>query len=370
MFLPQPLIDWKHTVIVRVGFIGMGFMGQVAHLDNYVRIPECEVSAICDVRPKLLEAVAAKYRIPKVYVDYREMLKDPELDAIICSQPPTNTYPLAIEVLKAGKHLFTQAPMATCLSDALELVGVAEEKERIYGVGCMKRYDMGVERARMELLKLFESGEMGPLLRVDAHSFGGDWVNEIRPPIDFPDEPPPEQPAPRLPEFLDPSHKEAFLEYLRIYSHNINLIRYFMPAGELKVENALISYRRGILSHNTSFTLGNVPVSLRGTAANAHEWQEETRFVFEKGWLAIKTPTPLRMQASASVEIYRSDGHTGNSYSLHCPRLWAFMLQAAGFTGSLAGVGEFRAPGSDCLNDLAHVEEIFKIAIFIGGNKD
>ncbi|MFH1999402.1 MAG: Gfo/Idh/MocA family oxidoreductase [Planctomycetota bacterium] len=356
-------------VIVNIGFIGMGFMGQVVHLDNYVRVPECEVRAICDVRPRLLDAVAAKYKIEKVYLDYKEMLADEELDAIVCCQPPSNTYPIARDVLLAGKHLLTQSPMATCLDDARELVALAEERNLVYGVGNMKRYDMGVEKARIELLKIFESGDMGPLLRVDAHCFGGDWINEIRPPIDFPDEPPPHPTPPHYPDFLDSDKREAYLEYLRIYSHNINLLRYFMPAGDLEVMESLISYRRGILSHNTSFTIGKVPVSLRGTATMAHEWQEETSFLFEKGRVTIQTPSPLRMQAAAAVEIYKSDGHAGTLRILHTPRLWAFMLQAAGFSGALAGIGEFRAPGGECLADIAHVEEVFRKAKFIGGKE-
>ena len=50
---------------VRVGFAGVGFMGQVAHLRNYVRNPECEVVALAEPRPELARRVAAKYGIEK-----------------------------------------------------------------------------------------------------------------------------------------------------------------------------------------------------------------------------------------------------------------------------------------------------------------
>jgi predicted dehydrogenase len=352
-------------VIVKVGLLGVGFMGQVVHLDNYVRVPDCEVKAICDVRPKLLEAVAGKYRIPKVYLDFRELIQDKELDGIICCQPPVNTYPLAREVLEGGKHLLTQSPMATRLDDARELVDLAEENGRVYGVGCMKRFDLGVERARMELIRLYKTGELGALLRVDAHCFGGDWINEIRPPIDFPDEPSPPHPEPRLPEFLKKAHKQAYMEYLKVYTHNINLIRYLMPGGKLKFVHALIANPNGCLSHTSSFRLEHVPVCLRGTVSQAHEWQEETTFIFEQGHLTIKTPTPLRMQAAAKVEVYRSDGGEGELHTLHSPRLWAFMLQAAGFAGAVAGISGFRSPGMDSIEDVAIVEEVFKKAKFV-----
>jgi predicted dehydrogenase len=340
-------------------------MGQVAHLDNYVRTPECEVVALCDVRPRLLEAVAAKYRIPKIYTNDQEMLQDEEIDAIICCQLVTNTYPLSKEVLSHGKHLFTQAPMATCLEDATELADLADEKSLIYGVGYMKRYDIGIENARNELMRLYDTEELGLLLRVDAHCFGGDWTNEIRPPIEFTDEPRPPAPEPRYPDFLGEEHQPPYMEYLRIYTHNINLIRYLMPPGQLKFVDAVMSNRGGVVSHTTSFRLGDIPVSLRGTAAKAHAWQEGMVFVFEKGRITIKTPTPLRMQASAEFEIYTSNGLSGKSHTLYSPRLWSFMLQAAGFTGAVAGIGSLRAPGRDCLTDMALTEEIFKKGIMI-----
>jgi len=341
-------------------------MGQLVHLDNYVRVPDCEVKAICDIRPKLLDAVAAKYRVPNAYCDDKEMLGDPGIAGIVCCQPATNTQRLAKEVLIHGKHLLTQSPIATNSEDARELVEMAEEKGLVYGVGCMKRYDIGVEKARTELIRCYETEQLGALLRVDANCFGGDWQNEIRPPIDFPDEPTPEYPEPHYPDFLEDNKKAAYMEYLSIYTHNINLLRYLLPASEqLKFSNALISTNQGILSHTTCFLCGDVPVCLQGTSTKAHEWLEETTFIFEKGHIKIKTPPPLRMQASAEVEVYASDGFSGERCTFHSPRLWAFMLQAAGFAGAAAGISEFRALGKDCINDLILVEEIFKKAVFI-----
>jgi len=360
-FHPGNLITFgTGTLIVKVGFIGIGFMGQVAHLDNYIRTPECEVTALCDVRPRLLKSVAAKYRIPRTYTSLDKLLDDPELDAVICCQHPSNTFNLAHKVLSKGKHLLTGNPMSTRLEDAAKLVKLAQENEIVYGVSCLKRYDIGVDAARTELNRIMETGEMGALLRVDAHCFGGDWINEIRPPIDFPDEPPPEHPQTSYPDFVKYDAKPAFMEYLTVYIHNINLIRYLLPQSELRFVHALISNRNQTVSHTTSFGADGVPVCLRGTSSNAHEWQEETAFTFEKGRLTLKTPPPLRMQASAVVEIYRSDGHAGKTHTLHSPRLWSLMLQAAGFTGAAAGIGGFRAPGEDCIEDIALVEEIFK----------
>ena len=71
---------------LRIGFVGVGNMGQAAHLRNYVTLPECEVVALAEVRPKLGKAVAQRYGIPKVYASHLEMVETEKLDGIVAIQ--------------------------------------------------------------------------------------------------------------------------------------------------------------------------------------------------------------------------------------------------------------------------------------------
>ena len=59
---------------VRIGFVGVGFMGQLAHLRNYAALPDCEVVALAELRPELARKVAAAYGVPKVYAEAADML--------------------------------------------------------------------------------------------------------------------------------------------------------------------------------------------------------------------------------------------------------------------------------------------------------
>ena len=59
---------------VRIGFVGVGGMGQMAHLRNYVINKDCEVVALAELRRKTGETVARRYGIPKVYGSHKEML--------------------------------------------------------------------------------------------------------------------------------------------------------------------------------------------------------------------------------------------------------------------------------------------------------
>ena len=72
---------------VRIGFAGVGSMGQCAHLRNYATIEECEVVAISELRPKLRERVAAKYGVARTYESAAEMIEAESLEGIVASQP-------------------------------------------------------------------------------------------------------------------------------------------------------------------------------------------------------------------------------------------------------------------------------------------
>ncbi|MBM4050064.1 MAG: gfo/Idh/MocA family oxidoreductase, partial [Planctomycetes bacterium] len=74
---------------VRIGFVGVGNMGQCAHLKNYATLPECEVVALAELRENQAKRVAARYGVPRVYRSHEEMLAAEKLDGIVASQPFT-----------------------------------------------------------------------------------------------------------------------------------------------------------------------------------------------------------------------------------------------------------------------------------------
>ncbi|MBM3189909.1 MAG: gfo/Idh/MocA family oxidoreductase, partial [Chloroflexi bacterium] len=68
---------------VRVAFVGVGNMGQCAHLRNYASIPDCEVVALAEIREELGQRVARRYGVPRVYRDHRELLAKESPEAIV-----------------------------------------------------------------------------------------------------------------------------------------------------------------------------------------------------------------------------------------------------------------------------------------------
>lgn len=345
----------------RIGFIGVGMMGQMAHLANYIRLRdegECEIAGVTDLKPLLAYTVGEHYHVP-VYQSNEALLDDPSIDAVVCIQQWPNNYHLVKQILQAGKSVLTEKPMVGRLDEAEELTALAKEKGLLYAVGFMKRYDTGVELAKKLLTEFRSSEELGQLMGVDALCDGGNWIQNAGKAIkvDDPTQLPPLQPT--YPDGCETSTQRAAYDYLvNIFAHNINLCHYLLDS-EMQV------YAAQFRSHYAMQALlrnGNVPVTVRGASSTSQEWREYTTFTFSKGQVIIKTPVPLNRQQSAKV-LVTSEGKQGfTTTEHHAPIDWAFYREARGFVHALTGEESLRAPAETCVWDVRVMQRIIQIA--------
>lgn len=143
------------TKRVRVGVIGAGMIAQVMHVPHLVELgDQFEVAAICDISLGTATAVARKYGIPHVKSDYRQMLDEVDLDAVLVLT--TNHAPPAIAAARAGKHVLIEKPMCNNLAEADELIDAARSSGVVGMVGYHKRYDPGYRYGR-DLIQRMEN---------------------------------------------------------------------------------------------------------------------------------------------------------------------------------------------------------------------
>ena len=76
--------------IAKIGFIGAGFVSQVAHLPSFKTNKKVKIVSICDVNKKLLKKVSKKYKIKNTYLSYKDMISNEELDGIVLSVQRNN----------------------------------------------------------------------------------------------------------------------------------------------------------------------------------------------------------------------------------------------------------------------------------------
>lgn len=345
---------------LKVGMVGAGFVGQLAHLMNLVETRNCRVVALAEMRPTLRDRVAARYGIARTYATHQELLKDPEVEAVVAVTPRQFTGPVALDCLNAGKHVLTEKPMASTLEQGLRLVEAAKARKVNYAVGYMKRYDEGVQTAKRMLDELIASDELGPVVFARAHCFMGDSFCSPYGHVETD-----EKPAyadggwPIAPDWVPQNRVMDFAAYLNTYSHNINLLRFLFgrtpvaehanfaePAGRL----AVLNFGSFVASLETGRSLSN-----RG-------WDEVTEVFFRDGRLTIKTPPALLRNVPATVELYKA-GTSQTVISPQCNWTWAFRRQTEAFVSDcLEGRTSLNA-GADGLEDLRLGEEMWRMEL-------
>ncbi len=103
---------------VRVGVIGTSWWADLLHLPSLKSHPQAEIVAICGRTREPAEELAAKYGIARVFSDYRDMIANANLDAVLVVTPDDTHYPATMAALDAGLHVLCEKPLASNASQA------------------------------------------------------------------------------------------------------------------------------------------------------------------------------------------------------------------------------------------------------------
>ena len=111
---------------VRVGVVGTSWWSDLMFLPSLKSHPQAEVAAICGRNPQRTEEMALKYAIPKSFADYRRMIREGDLQALVVATPDDLHYPIVLSALEAGLHVLCEKPLASTAAQAEEMVRAAE----------------------------------------------------------------------------------------------------------------------------------------------------------------------------------------------------------------------------------------------------
>jgi len=146
---------------VKVGVIGLGAIGNV-HINAYQAAcgNEAELAAVCDIVPEKTEAMGQRLGIPSShqFADYKEMLKT-DVDAVLVCVWNNLHRDMAVNALKAGKHVFLEKPTALNAKEAAQIVNAADEAKKVLQIGMVTR-----QAAEAQLVKRYvEEGALGKI---------------------------------------------------------------------------------------------------------------------------------------------------------------------------------------------------------------
>ena len=228
----------------RVGLIGTGWYGK-CDLLRLIQVAPVEVVSLCDVDKKMLaEAVdiiasrQASKKKPRTYSDYREMLKEKDLDIVLIGTPDHwHALPM-IAAVEAGADVYVQKPISIDIAEGQAMVAAARKHNRVVQVGTQRRSTPHLIEARDRVIK---EGKLGKVPYVEICCY---W--HMRATENPPDIAPPEYldyemwtgPAPMRPfnKLVHPRGWRAFMEYSNgiigdMCIHMLDMVRWMLELG-------------------------------------------------------------------------------------------------------------------------------------------
>ena len=151
----------------RTAIFGTGFMGRV-HLEAVRRVESVEAAAIAGRNLDAARHLGAGFSISTILSDYREVLRDPAIDAVHICTPNAQHFPMAKDALEAGKHVLCEKPMAMNQAEARTMLQAAEESGKTFGVAYYRRCYPKVQRAK----QLLAAGAIGTPVLGELNSQG------------------------------------------------------------------------------------------------------------------------------------------------------------------------------------------------------
>lgn len=139
---------------IKTAVVGCGYWGKNL-VRNFARLSDLRIC--CDSSDQIRASLGTAYPHVKMTADYRSVLDDPEVEAVILATPAPLHATMTLQALEAGKHVFVEKPLALTSQDAHEMVEAADRAGRILMVGHLLEYHAAVNHIK----DMIDSGELG-----------------------------------------------------------------------------------------------------------------------------------------------------------------------------------------------------------------
>ena len=325
---------------IRLGIIGLGYIGQI-HLRHSLRLPDVQVSAVSDLSKKAL-AKAKNVGVRKTFTDYEQLLKDPEIDAVIIALPTHLHLRCAKQAAEAKKQIFLEKPIARNIQEAKEIISTAQKNS----VKLMIGYPLRFNKTFRDLKEKINDGTLGDIeVAYAAYVSSGPFFHRAEGYAPVP-----------VPEWWFNKELTGGGALIDLGSHIINLLRWYF--GEITDVKSRLGHR---------FNL-----DLEDSAICLAKFESGTLAVINVGWFSREYQLKIDLLGSvknASVQHFPSN-----------PLLTVAQMLATGiskfyqphfaelqyFTNCLINDASLSPSGEDGLRDLEAIFRAYKNEIRLG----
>ena len=147
---------------VNVAVIGCGTIANNAHIPSYMNNEKVNIKYFCDVIPERAAAAVEKYGCGQAITDYKQIVNDPEIDAVSVCTPNYAHAPISIDFLKAGKTVLCEKPAARTYTEAKTMQDAQHEFGKNLSIGVVNRFNDNINLIK----KMIDAGELGEVYHV------------------------------------------------------------------------------------------------------------------------------------------------------------------------------------------------------------
>lgn len=289
--MPQSRAQFSSNDTLQIGVIGTGDRGA---WEVYIlkQTPGTKVVACCDILPKHLQnGLENAAKNAKGYGDYRKLLEDSNVEAVLIATPQHLHYPMALDCLAAGKDIICQKTMTLNLREALELSTAVKNSKSVFQVA----YQWQSSPLFREVRRMIKEGRCGRMTHIRCnYNRNGDWRVKVD----------------------DPQHERLlnwrmYREYsgglmAELCSHQINIANWVLGSLPLKVTGfgGIDYWKDGRETYDNVHAIfeypGGVKASFQSITTNAFE---DVALVF--------------MGTEGTLEIKKEEGQLAHFYSEH-----------------------------------------------------
>ena len=162
----------------QIGVIGCNGMGW-SNTNSFLKMSNVDLLAICDVDNNVIQKRLADYKglrknTPKTYTDYRSLLNDKDIDAVIIGTPDHWHCKIMVDAVKAGKHVYVEKPIANSIAECNLMVAAQEKTGKIVQAGQWQRSGPHYKKA----IEIVRSGVLGKIRLVKVWAYQG-WMKPV-----------------------------------------------------------------------------------------------------------------------------------------------------------------------------------------------
>jgi predicted dehydrogenase len=313
---------------IKLGFIGAGFIAQVAHLPAFSKSDHFSSVAIADPRTDVRDAVATHFGIGAQFDSHVDLLRSGVVDAVVVTLPRRLTARVVEDCLAYETWVFAEKPLLLNRVSAANIL--SKVGSRGVCVGLMKRCDPGVQYAKAVIERNLD--RLGHLESVGAECHAGDSYVGIGGDIKSEQGRVLVSVEEKIPNAIQPDLHYRYEQFLNVYSHTLNLAEFLTG---LPVTLTTGVHAPSGAGHFIGF-LGSLPFALTVSRGKSHPWTESVALRFENAIITVRMPAAFDRSGSAELDICAIPDLSLRSVNASV-RSWAFEAQPERFRALISG---------------------------------